>query len=87
MTQQELVSRAYDRAKAEHLHTWKIAGQPFYLVKSRKSEPGAMHQVEVGYQGTVTNCTCQGWMYRQSCTHAAAVARRLQRTSSKAVAA
>jgi hypothetical protein len=78
MTTEELQTRAADRAIAERLHTFKIAGQPMYMVRSRETEPGAMHQVHV-HAGTVDHCSCKGWYHRQSCTHAAAVTRRLER--------
>jgi hypothetical protein len=78
MTTEELQTRATDRAIAERLHTFKIAGQPLYMVRSRETEPGAMHQVHVT-AGAVDHCDCKGWYYRQSCTHAAAVTRRLER--------
>jgi hypothetical protein len=78
MTTEELQTRATDRAIAERLHTFKIAGQPVYMVRSRTTEPGSMHQVHV-HAGTVQHCSCKGWFHRQSCTHAAAVTRRLER--------
>lgn len=78
MSPQELNERATARAIGERLHTFKLAGQPVYMVRSRETEVGAMHQVHVT-AGTVDHCTCPGWFYRQSCTHAAAVTRRLQR--------
>jgi hypothetical protein len=78
MTTQELNERATARAVAERLHTFKVAGQAIYLVRSRETEPGAMHQVHVT-AGAVDRCSCRGWGFRQSCTHAAAVTRRLQR--------
>lgn len=79
MTAQELDERARRRAIGERLHTFKLAGQPLYLVRSRGTEPGAMHQVHVSRAGSVDDCTCAGWEYRRICTHAAAVTRRLER--------
>jgi hypothetical protein len=78
MTTQEIETRATQRSIDERLHTFKIAGQPIYMVRSRTTEPGSMHQVHVT-AGTVDHCTCAGWYHRQSCTHAAAVTRRLER--------
>lgn len=78
MTMTEFDERARIRAATERLHTFKLAGQPLYLVRSRGTEPGSMHQVHVT-AGQVDDCTCKGWLYRQSCTHAAAVTRRLER--------
>jgi hypothetical protein len=79
MTEEELDDRARERAISERLHTFKLAGEPIYMVRSRKSEPGSMHFVRVE-DGRVTSCSCcKGWEYRQSCTHAAAVTRRLER--------
>ncbi len=78
MTPQELNERATARAITERLHTFKIAGAPTYMVRSRETEVGSMHQIHVS-SGAVDHCTCTGWHYRQSCTHAAAVARRLER--------
>jgi len=78
MSRQELDTRARERAVSEHLHTFKVVGEDLYLVRSRTTEPGAMHQVRTGVDGVV-HCTCAGWEYRQSCTHAAAVTRRLER--------
>jgi hypothetical protein len=82
MTQAELDERARERAISERIHTFKIAGQPVYMVRSRNTEPGAMHQVRV-LGGAVQHCTCKGWYYRQSCTHAQAVTRRLERESKR----
>jgi SWIM zinc finger len=79
MTNQQLDERARQRAVSERLHTFKLAGQPLYLVRSRGTEPGAMHQVHVSRAGVVDDCTCKGWEYRRVCTHAAAVTRRLER--------
>jgi hypothetical protein len=78
MTSVEIQTRATQRSIAERLHTFKIAGQPIYMVRSRTTEPGSMHQVHVT-AGTVDHCSCKGWFHRQSCTHAAAVTRRLER--------
>jgi hypothetical protein len=78
MTTEEIGQRATQRSIDERLHTFKIAGQRQYMVLSRETEPGAMHQVHV-HAGTVQHCTCKGWYHRQSCTHAAAVTRRLER--------
>jgi hypothetical protein len=78
MTLDELDTRARQRAKEERLHTWKLTGQPVYMVRSRHTEPGSMHCVEV-QDGRVMDCSCRGWQYRRSCTHAAAVMRRLER--------
>lgn len=80
MTRDELEARARQRAIAERLHTFKIAGEPVYLVRSRQTEPGAMHRVRIDPgAGAVTSCSCAGWFHRQTCTHAAAVSRRLER--------
>ena len=79
MNEQELKERARKRAMSERLHTFKLAGQPLYLVRSRGTEPGSMHQVHVGRTGRVDDCTCKSWEYRRVCTHAAAVTRRLER--------
>jgi hypothetical protein len=57
MTDQELNARARERAIRERLHTFKIAGQPVYLVRSRQTEPGSMHPVRVS-GGQVTRCGC-----------------------------
>jgi hypothetical protein len=70
---------AGQEAAPERLHTFKLAGQPTYIVKSRKLEPGSVHLVHVNYAGEVTHCDCPGWYYRQSCAHAQAVTRRLER--------
>lgn len=78
MGTEEIETRATQRAIGERLHTFKIAGQPVYMVRSRETEPGAMHQVHIT-AGAVDHCDCKGWYCRQSCTHAAAVTRRLQR--------
>jgi hypothetical protein len=78
MMMTELNDRATQRSVDERLHTFKIAGQPVYMVRSRETEPGSMHQVHV-HAGTVQHCTCRGWEFRQRCTHAAAVTRRLER--------
>jgi hypothetical protein len=78
MTEQELNSKARQRAIDERLHTFKITGEPIYLVRSRRTEPGSMRQVRV-HDGQVTSCSCKGWEYRQDCTHAQAVTRRLER--------
>jgi hypothetical protein len=78
MTMTELTERATQRSIDEHLYTFKIAGQPMYMVRSRETEPGSMHQVHVT-AAAADHCSCQGWYYRQSCTHAAAVTRRLER--------
>jgi hypothetical protein len=82
LSQAELDERARRRAVEEHLRTWELAGQDTYLVKSRLSEPGSMHQVTAP-AGQVTSCTCKGWYYRRSCTHAQAVLRRLERETRK----
>lgn len=79
MNQEELEERARLRATVERLHTFKLAGQPLYLVRSRGTEPGSMHQVHVSRAGAVDDCTCKSWEYRRVCTHAAAVTRRLER--------
>jgi hypothetical protein len=79
MTTQQLDERARQRAIGERLHTFKLAGEPLYLVRSRGTEPGAMHQVHVNRAGSVDDCTCKSWEYRRICTHAAAVTRRLER--------
>jgi len=79
MTTEQLDERARQRAVGERLHTFKLAGEPLYLVRSRGTEPGAMHQVHVDRAGAVDDCTCKGWEYRRVCTHAAAVTRRLER--------
>jgi hypothetical protein len=55
-----------------------MAGQPVYMVRSRETEPGAMHQAHVT-AGAAAHCSCKGWYYRRSCNHAAAVTRRLER--------
>jgi hypothetical protein len=78
MTSVEIQTRATQRSIDERLHTFKIAGQPVYMVRSRETEPGSMHQVHV-HAGAVQHCSCKGWFHRQSCTHAAAVTRRLER--------
>jgi hypothetical protein len=79
MTHAELDQRARQRSIDEGLHTFRLAGRSAYLVKSRKSDPGSMHVVTVE-DGQVTNCSdCKGWEYRQSCIHAQAVTRRLER--------
>jgi hypothetical protein len=80
MTVHEIGQRATQRSVDERLHTFKIAGQPVYMVRSRETEPGSMHQVHVT-AGVVDHCPCKGWYHRQSCTHAAAVTRRLERES------
>jgi hypothetical protein len=86
MTQVELETRATSRAADEGLHTFRLAGQDAYLVKSRKSDPGGMHVVRVDSAGHVLDCSdCKGWEYRRSCTHAAAVSRRLEREARKTV--
>ena len=77
--QEELQERARLRAAAERLHTFKLAGEQLYLVRSRGTEPGSMHQVHVSLSGEVDDCTCKSWQYRRVCTHAAAVTRRLKR--------
>jgi len=79
MTHTELDQRARQRVVDEHLHTFKVAGQALYLVRSRETEPGAMHQVRINSRHDVTSCTCKGWFYRRSCTHSQAVMRRLER--------
>lgn len=79
MTFQQLQQLATDRAQAERLHTFKIAGNAGYIVKSRKSEPGSFHRVLTTTDGSVVACDCKGWQYRNSCTHAAAVSRRVER--------
>ena len=79
MTQQQLQQRAMDRAQTERLHTFRLAGDAGYLVKSRKMEPGAFHRVTTLDDGYVIGCDCKGWQYRRSCTHAAAVSRRVSR--------
>lgn len=79
MNDQELQELARARAATERLHTFKLAGEPLYLVRSRGTEPGSMHQVHVGRTGKVDDCTCKSWAYRRICTHAAAVTRRLER--------
>jgi hypothetical protein len=81
MNELQLEERARQRAVTERLHTFKLAGQPLYLVRSRGTEPGAMHQVHVSRAGEVDDCTCKSWEYRRMCTHAAAVIRRLERES------
>ncbi len=78
MTTEELNEQALQRAVQERLHTFKVAGEPLYMVRSRQTEPGAMHRVSINARG-VDHCTCKGWYYRGSCTHAAAVTRRLER--------
>jgi hypothetical protein len=78
MTSEQISTRATDRAIAERLHTFKLTGRPVYMVRSRTTEPGSMHHVHV-HADTVQHCTCRGWEFRQSCTHAAAVTRRLER--------
>jgi hypothetical protein len=79
MNEQELEERARLRAIVERLHTFKLAGQPLYLVRSRGTEPGSMHQVHISPDGVVDDCTCKSWEYRRVCTHSAAVTRRLNR--------
>jgi hypothetical protein len=74
----QIETRATNRAITERLHTFKIAGSPLYMVRSRTSEPGSMYQVHVT-AGAVDHCSCKGWFHRQSCSHAAAVTRRLER--------
>jgi hypothetical protein len=78
MTDQELNNLARARAVSERLHTFKATNQPLYLVRSRKTEPGSMHTVRVS-GGQVTRFSCAGWEYRQGCTRAPAVTRRLER--------
>jgi hypothetical protein len=85
MTTAEMDTRATKRAISERLHTFKVTGQPVYLVRSRQTEPGSMHEVRTDTRtGQVQSCTCTGWLYRRSCTHAAAVTRRLERGQRKA---
>lgn len=79
MTDEQLDAGARQGASSERLHTFKLAGQPTYIVKSRRLEPGSVHLVHVNYAGEVTHCDCPGWFYRKSCAHAQAVARRLER--------
>lgn len=79
MTKTDLDERARDRATSERLHTFKAAGEPLYFVRSRQTEPGSMQRVRIDSAGAVVHCTCAGWTYRQSCTHASAVVRRLER--------
>ena len=79
MNERELEELARVRAATERLHTFKLAGEPLYLVRSRGTEPGSMHQVHVSRTGKVDECTCKSWAYRRVCTHAAAVTRRLER--------
>jgi len=83
MTHTELDQRARQRSIDERLHTFKVAGQALYLVRSRETEPGAMHQVRINGRKEVASCTCKGWFHRQSCTHAQAVERRLEREGRK----
>ena len=77
MTPAEIHQRATDRAKAERLKAWKLMNGTF-AVKSRSLQPGAFHLVAVDAAGTVT-CDCPGYYYRASCTHQAAVERRVAR--------
>jgi hypothetical protein len=80
LSKADLDQRARQRAAEEGIHTFRLAGVSAFLVKSRKTDPGAMHVVHVAGDGTVTECSnCPGWHYRQSCIHAAAVTRRLER--------
>jgi hypothetical protein len=79
MAPETLKQRSRERAQAERLHTFKLSGQPAYLVKSRHLEPGSMHVVRIDSRGRVSSCDCPAWHYRMSCTHAAAVERRLER--------
>jgi hypothetical protein len=85
MTQAELDQRARQRSIDERLHTFKLAGRPVYLVRSRQSEPGSMHEVTIDPRtGQIQDCSeCKGWLYRQSCTHSQAVVRRLEREHRK----
>lgn len=85
MTREELRHRSRERAKTERLHTFKIAGENRYLVRSRGLEPGSMREVRVS-AGIVVSCSCPGYTYRQDCTHAACVNRRLERESRKLAA-
>jgi hypothetical protein len=80
LSKADLDQRARERAADEGLHTFRLAGSQAFLVKSRKTDPGAMHVVTVDETGTVTGCShCPGWDYRRSCVHAAAMTRRLER--------
>lgn len=45
MTTAEPDTRATRRAIDERLHTFKVTGQPVYLVRSRQTEPGSMREV------------------------------------------
>jgi hypothetical protein len=84
MTKAELDGRARQRSIDERLHTFKVVGRPLYLVRSRHTEPGAMHEVRIDpQQRTIEHCTCKGWAYRASCTHSQAVLRRLEREGRK----
>jgi len=85
MTAAEMNERARKRAISERLHTFKVAGRPLYLVRSRQTEPGAMHEVTVSPKGQILSCTCTGWFYRNSCTHSQAVLRRIERGAKKGV--
>jgi hypothetical protein len=84
MTITELNDRARQRSIDEHLHTFRVSEGAF-LVKSRAYAPGSHHFVTVNPRtGDVTHCSnCPGWHYRQSCTHAQAVERRLEREGRK----
>jgi hypothetical protein len=76
MTRAELQARATERAAAERLRAFRLCDGTF-AVKSRSLQPGAFHLVAV-MPGEI-RCDCPGYFYRQSCTHAAAVERRVVR--------
>lgn len=77
MTDEQIHSRATERAKAERLRAFRLMSGA-YAVKSRSLQPGAFHLVSVDADGNA-NCDCPGYHYRQSCTHSAAVERRIAR--------
>lgn len=86
MTAEQIRERATQRAKDEGLKAWKLMDGT-YAVRSRTLAPGAFHVVTVTTNGSaLCDAQCPGFTYRRSCSHVAAVERRLSREQRAAFA-
>jgi hypothetical protein len=63
--------------KNERVRIVKLVGEQRYLARSRTVEPGSYYELTVTPWGRI-RCTCPGFIYRQTCKHATALADRLR---------
>lgn len=83
MSEAQLLARAAQRAREEHVHVFAVAGQPGHYLTKSKSNPGERYNLVVGNDGIV-GCSCKGFEYRCVCKHASALEARLAREQIRA---